>query len=73
MSPWQVQVPPTYPLLVFFIFVQTSFLIVDELYEVSLPIVRDRHFSNVHPTIPYTNAAVKKKGKPWLGSASKVK
>ncbi|XP_041468276.1 bestrophin-2-like [Lytechinus variegatus] len=53
--------------------IETSFMVVDELYEVSLPIVRDRHFSTRHPDIPYTNAAVKKKGKPWLGSASKVK
>ncbi|XP_071511745.1 bestrophin-4-like [Diadema antillarum] len=53
--------------------IETSFIVVDELYEVSLPMVRDRHFSVPNPIIPYTNASVKKKGKPWLGSASKVK
>ncbi|XP_071801713.1 bestrophin-2a-like isoform X2 [Asterias amurensis] len=52
---------------------QISFLAVDDLYEISLPIVRDRHFESSLPDIPYTNAAVKNKGKPWQGSASKVR
>ncbi|XP_022090573.1 bestrophin-2-like isoform X2 [Acanthaster planci] len=52
---------------------QISFLTVDDLYEISLPIVRDRHFDITVPDIPYTNAAVKNKGKPWQGSASKVR
>ncbi len=52
---------------------QISFLAVDDLYEVSLPLVRDRHFEVSIPEIPYTNAAVKSRGKPWQGSASRVR
>ncbi|XP_038073553.1 bestrophin-2-like [Patiria miniata] len=52
---------------------QVSFLTVDDLYEMSLPIVRDQHFDITVPDIPYTNAAIKNKSKPWQGSASKVR
>lgn len=57
----------------FFLLLQVSFLAVDDLYEVDIPLEPDPHKDVVIMDVPYTNASIKKKGKAWQGSASKVR
>lgn len=52
---------------------EVSFLAVDDLYEVDIPLEPDPHKDVVIMDVPYTNASIKKKGKAWQGSASKVR
>ncbi|XP_071833581.1 bestrophin-2a-like [Apostichopus japonicus] len=52
---------------------EVSFLAVDELYDVDIPLEPDPHIDVVTMDVPYTNASIKKKGKAWQGSASKVR
>ncbi|XP_071962990.1 bestrophin-2a-like isoform X2 [Antedon mediterranea] len=53
--------------------IQVGYLAVDDFYECDLPLVKDLHYSVQNPILPYTRAANSKKGKPWQGSADKVR
>ncbi|XP_033115802.1 bestrophin-2-like [Anneissia japonica] len=53
--------------------IQVGYLAVDDFYECDLPLVKDLHFSVQNPILPYTRAANSKKGKPWQGSADRVR
>ncbi|KAJ8044463.1 Bestrophin-2 [Holothuria leucospilota] len=52
---------------------EVSFLAVDEMYDTKIPVEPDPHIDVSNIDMPYTNASIKKKGKPWQGSASKVR
>ncbi|XP_077997863.1 bestrophin-3-like isoform X2 [Glandiceps talaboti] len=52
---------------------QVSYLIVDHVYKMHIPLVKDKHYDTLTPEIPYTEFAYKNKTEAWMGSAFRVR
>ncbi|XP_070577578.1 bestrophin-3-like [Ptychodera flava] len=51
---------------------QLSYLAVDDLFTTTFPLVKDLHYGDPDPEIPYTKASIKSKVNPWPGSAARM-
>ncbi|XP_077989600.1 bestrophin-3-like [Glandiceps talaboti] len=52
---------------------QLSYLAVDDLFSASFPLIKDLHYGDPDPEIPYTKASINSKVNPWPGSAERMK
>ncbi|XP_077863050.1 LOW QUALITY PROTEIN: bestrophin-3-like [Saccoglossus kowalevskii] len=52
---------------------QLSYLAVDDLFHSYFPLVKDLHYGDPDPEIPYTKASLKSKVNSWPGSAERMK
>uniref|UniRef100_A0ABM0LZF7 Bestrophin homolog n=1 Tax=Saccoglossus kowalevskii TaxID=10224 RepID=A0ABM0LZF7_SACKO len=52
---------------------QVSYLIVDHIYNLQMPLVKDIHYDIMEPEIPHTEFSFKTKTEPWMGSAFRVR
>ncbi|XP_070577580.1 bestrophin-4-like isoform X1 [Ptychodera flava] len=52
---------------------QVSYLIVDHVFSMQMPLEKDKYWDNLTPDLPYTKIAFKSKTDPWMGSAYRVR